>query len=168
MLHAHAHPARLAALAAAHGVGAATLGGFRYLVLGSGTGDHLFPLAARSPDADFVGVDVGEALDLARRAATVCGLDNLRFVTLDEVEGAFDFVVAPERFARLDAERRAELLAAIARRLVPTGIALVGYHTLPGAALTGLARRVVMRSVRDDMSLAERRQVALARLEVIA
>ncbi|MBM4376672.1 MAG: methyltransferase domain-containing protein [Deltaproteobacteria bacterium] len=164
MLQPYAHSARLAALAAAHGIGAATLGAFRYLAFGSGSGEELLSLASRFPASELVGVDLGEGLDLARRAAKACGLDNVRFVTLEAVDGAFDFVVAHELFARLDAE----LLALLARRLTPTGVALLGYHTLPGAALSALARRVVMRAVREDMSLAERRSVAQTGLGVVA
>lgn len=164
----HAHPARLRALAVAHGLASAgALVRFRYLELEPGDAASLRALAAAFPEAEFVGADDGATSDALTALAERCGLGNLRHVARDRLEGAFDFVVCHDRLARLEADERRAELATIARHLAPHAVALVSYPTLPGAAFEGLVRRTLGRALRDSAPVDERVWSVRARLSKI-
>lgn len=147
-----AHPARLRAWAARHGLGSPTLDErFRLLDLACGDGAHLLPLAARFPQARFVGTDRDvDALERARRAAERCGLANVTLVGESEVtaggEEQYDFVIAHGTYSWALPEVQRALLATCRKALAPDGVALVSYNTYPGWAVRGVMREVMMRS----------------------
>src|SRR5262245_3604805 len=99
-VHPLAHPRRIAAMATLFGVPSADLRTARVLDIGCGRGDDLIPLAAAYPDADLVGIDLGnEHVRLAQETAVRLGLRNVRFARMDLNEAAqalrrFDYVVA--------------------------------------------------------------------------
>ncbi|MBM4376436.1 MAG: class I SAM-dependent methyltransferase [Deltaproteobacteria bacterium] len=168
MILPHAHPARLRALAAAHGVGAFDVGRFRYLELACGEGANLLPLAARFPDAAFVGVDRAEVVKVAAQRAQRAGLTNLRFAANGAPEGPFDYVVAGKVFTRLSATKRREFLEEVARLLAEDGILLVGYRVLPGARLQSSLRSVLGRAARPEQGPGEASSAARKRLDRLA
>jgi len=151
------------ALAVAHGFAPSPLGTFRYLELGSGSAASLRALAAVFPDAEFVGVEGPGDCERASLLATRVGLANLRHVEAAALEGTFDFVVVHDRLARMSPEARRGVLGLASKHLAPSGIVLVTYPTLPGAALHGLTRRILGRAVRDDMAPTERQWAVRAR-----
>lgn len=62
------------------------------LDVGCGYGPIALTMAARSPQARVLGVDVNaRALDLAARNATTAGLDNVRFSLADEADPELTF-----------------------------------------------------------------------------
>src|SRR5262245_16839036 len=75
---AYTQPARLAAIAALHGLPFADPAHARVLELGCASGGNLTPLAARWPDAHFTGVDLSaqQIADGQRRVAYF-GLSNI-------------------------------------------------------------------------------------------
>lgn len=158
------HPARLAALARAHGLLSVSIERFRYLELGTIDGTGLRALAAAFPKATFVGTsdapNSGRLTEMAERL----GLPNLTHCVRDALEDTFDFVVLHDQLARLDTDARRAELALIGKLLSADGVALVTYPTLPGAALEGLVRRWVQRAVRPDPASNEQLWALRARL----
>ncbi|MCA9511755.1 MAG: class I SAM-dependent methyltransferase, partial [Myxococcales bacterium] len=91
-------------------------------------GRALAELAAAFPRSRFVGIDISEeAIDAARRAARLRGLDNLAFELRDAAElrdeARFDVVTAFD--AIHEQARPTAVLAAIARALRPDGVFLM-------------------------------------------
>lgn len=160
-----AHPARLHAFACAHGLrGARFAEAFAYLQLGAGAGAHLLPLAARFPEARFVGVEAdGERRARAVSDAERCGLDNVSMVP-SAGDDRFDYVVAHGIYSWVG--DRDALLREIAKALVSDGVALVSYNTLPGWAIRGVLRDAMLQAAdgdRDERVIAARS--AAAKLE---
>jgi hypothetical protein len=75
--------------------------------------------------------------------------------------GVFDVVLGREAFARAKEEARAEVLRVCRGCLSETGILVLDYPVLPGAANRGLARSLVLPGV--DAAAAPARRVAQAR-----
>jgi SAM-dependent methyltransferase len=144
-----AHPARLRAWAAAHGVGSWSGEPFRYLEIGCGNAAHLLPLATQFPRSEFVGVDLdGALIAKGRRAAEACGIGNLTLIEADVRDFAasgerFEYVVAHGVFSWVPEDARARLLALPAEVLAPLGVAYISYNTLPGWGLRGVIRDVM-------------------------
>jgi tRNA G46 methylase TrmB len=77
---AQARPSVFATVGALHGLTPPDPRSARVLELGCGAGANLAGIAAASPDATALGVDLAaSAIAEARATATAAGLDNLRF-----------------------------------------------------------------------------------------
>ncbi len=160
-----AHPARMHARACAHGLcGPRFDEAFRYLHIGAGDGSHLLPLAARFSHARFAGVEADDARRARAEAdAARAGLTNLTLHARPTGE-RYHYVVAHGIYSWIG--DRDSLLADVAAALHSDGIALVSYNTLPGWAIRGVLREVMLRaasSAQDDRVIAARS--AAARLE---
>ncbi len=144
-------PARLAAIARLMGLPAPEAATARVLEIGCATGGHLVPLAAQSPHARFVGIDISEAqiADGVARGARL-GLKNLDMhaVSLDAIDatwGEFDYILAHGVYSWVPDAIRAAILRVCAERLAPEGIALVSFNVFPGWR--------IFQAVRDSMHL---------------
>ena len=146
------HPARVGAIARLLGINAAPPDHCRVLELGCGEGMNLLPLAERFPKSEFVGVDFSaKQIAVAASARAACGIGNARFVCADlrtwKPEGAFDYIIAHGVYSWVTAEVRDRLLALCAGALSPDGVAYVSYNTLPGWALPGGVRKILLQEV---------------------
>ena len=147
--HAAAHPDRLAAIAAMHGVRSPGGGAPQVLEIGCGDGGHLLPMADAMADGRFVGIDLSaRAIAAANAQAAAAGIRNARFVVADVNEipsdlGQFDFVIAHGVYSWLPDAARDALLAVLARHLAPEGIGFVSYATFPGGHLRQMVRSVL-------------------------
>ena len=164
----HSHPDRLAAIASLLGLRAAGPDRARILEAGCGDGANLLPLAARYPDATFVGCDLSSLLVARARATSdALGLRNVQLVEGDLREvaptlGTFDYVIAHGFYSWVPADVREAFIAMLGRQLNPGGLAYVSYNVLPGC----FVRRIgwdVLRSSVPRGSAAER--LASARRE---
>src|SRR5690606_34343447 len=131
------HPARLAAQAIARGLTSRFEREFHYLELACGDASNLIALAARFPEATFVGVELdASAIDRGRQLAARLELSNLNLITGDlaqvELAGAFDYVVAHGVYSWVDHDVQRALLKRSAAWLKPAGVCYVSYNTLPG------------------------------------
>ncbi len=127
---------------------------FDYCELGSATGDTLATIAAASPAARFVGVDLNpehvvRARDRARRGE----VQNVRFLERDfeDLDRAgedplpmFDFIVAHGIWSWVSARKRDAVLAFARAHLKPGGLFYVSYNALPGWAAIEPLRRLML------------------------
>ena len=173
-IHPQTHPDRLAAIARLTGLDPPDIRTARVLEVGAGNGMNLLAMAAALPDAHFVGIDIEpEAIAEGRRWAAASALDNvdLRVLDLldaaDALDGGFDYIIAHGVFAWVPEAVADALMALIARRLSPRGIAFVSYNALPGCYLR-MPMRDIMRRAADGIEEGTERlalgRAALARL----
>ncbi len=166
------HPDHLGILGGLQGLDCAPAGRARVLELGSGEGINLLSLASLLPDASFVGVDLSAVqTGTARRLAAAAGLHNVTFHVADLAEaafepGGFDYVIAHGVYSWVPAATREALLAAMARALAPSGVALVSYNADPGQLGFEPVRRLMrfhdQRGARVEDRVARARAIAEA------
>jgi trans-aconitate methyltransferase len=139
-------PARMAAAAAWFGLKAPSVASARVLEIGCAAGGHIIPLAAASPGAEFLGIDLS-AVQIAQGQARIARLKlaniELEPRSLDEIgakDGAFDFIICHGVFSWIPEPLREALLRVIAERLTPEGVAAVSFNVLPGWRLFQIAR----------------------------
>lgn len=161
------HPARLAAAARIFKLAAPDLSHARVLELGCASGGNLIPLAARNPDAYFLGVDLSQRqIDEGVRRASALGLGNivLRRQSLTDLrakDGSFDYVLCHGVYSWVPAPVRDAILRIARENLAPNGVAFVSYNVLPGWRLRQTLRDALALHVGPQGSLRER--VARAR-----
>ena len=131
-------PQRLAAVAALLGMKAPPVATARTLEIGCATGGHIIPLAARFPDARFIGLDVSAAqIEQGRARAARLGLGNIEFqarslTELGPEDGLFDYIVCHGVYSWIPQFVRDELMRVVSERLSPEGIAVISFNVLPG------------------------------------
>lgn len=164
---AQTHPGRIAAIARIFKLAAPALTHARVLELGCAAGGNLIPLAARFPDAHFLGVDLSQRQidDGARRIATL-GLKNieLRRQSITDVgaaDGSFDYVICHGVYSWVPAPVRDAILKIARENLSPDGVAFISYNVLPGWRLRQTLRDALILHVGSQGALRER--VARAR-----
>ena len=132
------HPALVGAIARLFALDAAPLAQARVLELGCAAGGNIIPLAARYPQAAFVGVDLSAAQVAAGRARIAqLKLSNieLRCASFSEPAAlglAFDYVICHGVYSWVPAPLRETILRICRDSLSPRGVALVSYNVLPG------------------------------------
>jgi SAM-dependent methyltransferase len=125
---------------------------FDYCELGAGRGDTLALLAAASPAARFVGIDIAsDHVAFARALAERGGLTNLRLiegdfedVALRDATSDFDFIVAHGVLSWVSPAKRAALFAFARAKLKPGGLLFISYNALPGWAVMEPLRRIML------------------------
>jgi SAM-dependent methyltransferase len=149
-------PARLAGLAHLFGLAAPDVTQARVLEIGSAAGGHLIPLAARFPQARFLGIDPSRVqIEDGRARAAALGLDNLdlRAIGVDALgpeDGPFDYILCHGVYSWVPEAVRGEILRAIGDRLAPDGIAYVSYNVLPGWRMLQSLRDALIASTIDE------------------
>jgi len=143
------HPERLASVAALFGLDAPPPEGARVLELGCGTGANLIPMAAHSPGAEFVGIDLAETpIAVGRARIQRIGLTNI-VLEQDDVTrlgasmGTFDYVIAHGLYSWVPPEVRPHVLRVIGDLLAENGVAYVSYNALPGCRQRHLVRDLI-------------------------
>lgn len=170
------NPRQLAAVAVMAGLDPPDLAApFTYCDLGCGNGLTVNLLAAAYPWASFTGIDLNPRhIDNARRFAEAAGLENVRFLACSFGEAltaklpSFDMMALHGVYTWVPQTVRQEILALLAGRLTPTGLAYISYNSLPGWAAIGPMRRLmnVYASVVPGSSL-EKATHALAYLQLL-
>lgn len=167
------HPARVGAVARLLGINAAPPDRCRVLELGCGEGMNLLPLAERFPKSEFVGVDFSaKQIAVADAARAACGIGNARFVCADlrtwKPESAFDYVIAHGVYSWVPTDVRERMLAICAEALSPNGVAYLSYNTLPGWALPGGVRKILLHEVAGIASPEAQMERAVQVLDALA
>lgn len=166
-------PERMATIAALMGLAAPDPATARVLEIACGDGGNLLPMAARSPNARFVGIDLAsEAVADGRKMADALGLDNATLLDGDLRDmpadlGPFDYIIAHGFYSWVPAEVRVVLFETIRRRLAPDGIAFVSHNVMPGTALRGItwsALRPHVESIADPAAKVAETQAMAARI----
>lgn len=117
----------------------------RVLEIGCSDAGNLAALAAQSPQAQFLGVDLS-AEAVTRAQTTIAGLTNIEVRVGDLsalADGEFDYVIAHGVYSWI--RRPQDLLECVARHLSPLGIAYVSYNALPGSHVRSMAGDVLGR-----------------------
>jgi len=170
---AFTQPTHLAALATLHGSAACPDPERAHVLeLGCASGGNLLPLAARWPNARFVGVDLS-ARQIAdgKRRLKYFHLEN---VTLEEADLAdfrlparsFDYVICHGVFSWVSATVQGAILGLIGRCLRDGGVAAVSYNVLPGWHLRSPVKDILRYYAGTEGSAQER--VARARTALAA
>jgi len=112
----------------------------RVLEFGCAAGHNLLPLAARYPRSEFTGIDWSDtAIRAARQAAWEAGLENIRFEVADlqhwRPSHPCDYLIAHGVFSWVPDPVKSRVMDLCAQVLAPSGVACIGYNTLPGWSL---------------------------------
>ncbi len=145
-------PAQMAVQAKLRGLSCPPPSAARILEIGCSDAGNLAALAAYSPRAHFVGVDLS-ATAVAR--AQQHRLPNLQVVQGDLIEldaGEFDYVIAHGVYSWVPDPDA--LLSCIDRHLARDGVAYVSFNAMPGWLLRRLAADVLQREVGGDAAAA--------------
>jgi SAM-dependent methyltransferase len=115
---------------------------FHYADLGCGNGFTTLAIAASCPHADVWGFDFNPAhIEFASALAAHAGLSNVHFVETsfaglaaqpDSALPDFDLMVSHGVLSWISPDNRRHLMATIARRLRPGGLAYLGYNVTTG------------------------------------
>jgi SAM-dependent methyltransferase len=126
----------------------------RILEIGCSSGHHLLHLAERWPESRFTGIDIsGAAIRDARETAAAAGLTNVEFIATSLAdfvpdEECYDYIIAHGFYSWVPHDVRDALLRITPILLDGSGVAAIGYNTLPG---WGMRRPVgnMLRDLRD-------------------
>lgn len=167
MPYATTQPARLAAIAALHGVDAPAIESARVLELGCAGGGNIIPLAARFPRANFLGIDLAQRhiADGAARIAAL-GLSNIELVQADindaPLRGPFDYILCHGVFSWVPPAAQDGIFRVCQTHLSDTGLAVVSFNVFPGWHLRMAIRDLCLRHAGED-DVAPMAQVARVR-----
>jgi len=121
----------------------------RVLELGCAEGGNLIPLAARYPNATFVGVDLSKVqIDVGNVHIKSLGLKNIELkhcsiTDIDEKFGKFDYIICHGVISWVPEFVREKILEVSVKNLSENGIAYISYNTLPAWNM--------IRTIRDMM-----------------
>jgi len=171
---AETQPAHLAALASLFGMTAPDAERARVLELGCASGGNIIPLAARLPQAHFVGFDLSRRhIDDGRKRIAALGLANITLeqadlTTLDLGGQEFDYIICNGVFSWVPPATREAILRLCRQTLSPNGVATVSYNAFPGWHLRMVIRDLCLQYAGTEGSPRQRVARARAALEQIA
>jgi methyltransferase-like protein/2-polyprenyl-3-methyl-5-hydroxy-6-metoxy-1,4-benzoquinol methylase len=161
------HPARLGAVARLFKLTAPDLSRARVLELGCAAGGNLIPLAARNPDAYFLGIDLSQRqIEEGQQRIGALGLSNINLrrqslTDLRSKDGGFDYIICHGVYSWVPEQVRDAILRIARENLAPNGVAFISYNVQPGWRLRQTLRDALALHVGPHGSLRER--VARAR-----
>lgn len=171
--HAFAHTDinHLSALAALFSLSPKLPSEAHVLEVGCAEGRNLFPLAARYPGAEFLGIDLSsKQIAVAEGRRKTLGLDNLRFLTQDilalENEKPFNFIIIHGLYSWVPEDARIPLLTRTQSLLAPGGVIYVSYNTLPGWHFRNILRDFLLYSTRSCVSAEDKLRTAREALAI--
>lgn len=140
-------PNRLAAIGVLRGLLPSPIERCRVLELGCGAGSNLIGMAFRSPESEFVGLDLARR-PIASGQNSIADLE-LRNITLRSIDlaeasperfGSFSFILAHGLYSWVPKAVRERILAICREMLNPNGIAYISYNAYPGNHFRDLVR----------------------------
>jgi SAM-dependent methyltransferase len=149
-------PAHLAALATLHGIEAPAVERARVLEIGGASGGNMIALAARFPQASFLGVDLStrHIADGNQHIARL-GLKNIELrqadvTTLEFAGQPFDYIICHGVFSWVSQAAQAAIMRICGAALAPDGMAIISYNVLPGWHLRGIVRDICLHHAGRD------------------
>jgi SAM-dependent methyltransferase len=140
------HPDQLATIATLFGMTPPDVARARVLEIGCGLGENIIPMAAGLPEGSFLGIDASER-QVAEGRATIAaaGLKNVALTQMNLMDagpdlGTFDYIVCHGVYSWVAPEVQQKLLAVLATRLAPGGVAYVGYNVYPRWHMQNIVR----------------------------
>ncbi len=113
----------------------------RILEIGCASGHHLLHLAERWPESHVTGIDISEpAIRDARETAKAAGISNAEFIATSLAGfvpdgGCYDYIIAHGFYSWVPYDVRDALLRILPVLLDGSGVAAIGYSTLPGCGM---------------------------------
>ena len=119
------------------------------LELGCASGGSLIPLAARYPDARFLGIDFSTAqVSAAQRQIAALRLTNIRIeqgdITNFSIAEKFDYILCHGVYSWVPEATRAAILRLCRDGLTNYGVAYISYNTYPGWRLRQVVREAML------------------------
>jgi methyltransferase-like protein/2-polyprenyl-3-methyl-5-hydroxy-6-metoxy-1,4-benzoquinol methylase len=143
-------PARLAGLARLFGLDPPAVSGARVLELGCASGGNIIPLAARFPEARFVGVDLS-ARHVAEGRKRIA---DLKLINVEVRQGdltetsfgdeRFDYIICHGVYSWIPPAAQDAVLRIAAESLSPSGVAYVSYNVFPGWQMRNVVRDIML------------------------
>jgi len=130
-------PAYIAASARLFGLETPPVERARILEIGCASGSNIIPMAARHPDAQFVGIDISSRqIAAAQKHANEIGLTNISFLHFNfdadpHVLGTFDYVIAHGIYSWISPTMQTALWKFCTQTLNDDGLLYLSYNTLP-------------------------------------
>jgi methyltransferase-like protein/2-polyprenyl-3-methyl-5-hydroxy-6-metoxy-1,4-benzoquinol methylase len=160
--HVHAHPDRIAVVAALGGLAPPRVDNCRVLEIACATGGHLLPMSEQMPGSRFVGIDLSPR-QIDRGAAIIreVGLTNIELRCQDlmdfpEDAGEFDYIIAHGFYSWVPGVVQNKLMDICRRHLSKNGLAYISYNTLPGWRAKGVIRDMMLFHSRGATDRTER------------
>lgn len=135
---AQTQPSNLAALAMFFGLRTPPVASCRVLELGCASGGNIIPLAARFPEARFVGIDLSmRHVEIGRERIASLGLTNIDIrqgdlADPDVVASEFDYIICHGVFSWVTPAAQDGILNICGKLLARDGVAYISYNVLPG------------------------------------
>lgn len=171
---AYTQPSRLAALSALFDLEAPPAARASVLELGCASGGNIIPLAAKFPNAYFIGIDRSERhIDQGRRRIAALGLSNIELrlgdlTNLKFAEQRFDYVICHGVFSWVPKKVQDAIFRICRENLTEHGVATISYNVLPGWHLRNIVRDICLHHVGTAGPPLERVAKARGVLESIA
>ncbi len=160
--HFHAHPERIAVVAALRGLAPPPVTACRVLEIACAIGTNLFPMAEQMPASRFIGIDLSpRQIEAGTALVRELGLTNIELRCQDLMEfpedaGTFDYIIAHGLYSWIPHPVRAQLLKLCRRHLSENGLAFISYNTFPGWRAKGTIRDMMLYHARNAADPAER------------
>ena len=151
----YSQPARLAAMAALHGLQAPTADTARVLEIGCASGGNIIPLAARFPRSRFLGLDLSvRHIEIGRQRIAALGLSNIELrqgdiATADLAGARFDYVICHGVYSWVPPLAQGAILRICGAVLADSGVAAISYNVLPGWHLRHVIRDISLQHAGD-------------------
>lgn len=164
--HPQTQPSRLSAVATLHGLSAPLVESARVLELGCASGGNLIPLAARFPNARFLGIDLGQRhVADANVAIKALGLTNIEVRHADIADfcagGEIDYVICHGVFSWTPPAVQEAIFRLCSEAMAENALAFISFNVLPGWHLRNAVRDLCLRHV--DPALAPLQRIAKVR-----
>ena len=167
-------PENLAAVAHLFGLKTPPVATARVLELGCSSGGNLVPFAARTPDAQALGIDLsGVQIGLGKKRIEALDLSNVELregdlSALDLKElGAFDYIICHGVFSWVPPHVQDAILRICRENLAPDGVAYVSYNVYPGWKAKEIVRDAMMLRGGSRATPAERLSYAKGMLDFL-
>jgi SAM-dependent methyltransferase len=164
---AYTQPSRLAALSTLFGLQAPAAETACVLELGCAAGGNIIPLAARFPNARFIGIDISQRhIKQGLQRIGALGLNNIELRQQDLTnptfdDRRFDYIICHGVFSWVPRKVQDAIFRISRETLTDQGVATISYNVLPGWHLRSIVRDICLHHVGRDGSPRDR--VAKAR-----
>lgn len=171
---AFSQPASLAALGALYGIETEPVETARILELGCASGGNIIPLAARFPNAAFVGIDIEAAeIEEGQSRVRALGLANIGLEAADILEFAerkerFDYIICHGVLSWVPKPVQDAIFRLCQAQLSSRGLVMISFNLLPGWRLEQMIRDICLEALDPAADGQTNVSRAIARLQAVA
>jgi methyltransferase-like protein/2-polyprenyl-3-methyl-5-hydroxy-6-metoxy-1,4-benzoquinol methylase len=172
--HFHAHPDRIAIVAALRGLVPPAVNNCRVLEIACARGGNLLPMAEQMPESRFVGIDLSpRQIESGSALVRELGLTNIELrcqnlMEFPEDTGTFDYIIAHGFYSWVPEPVRRQLMNVCQRHLAENGLAYISYNTLPGWRTKAVIRDMMLYHSRSATDPVERIRLGREMVQLVA